>query len=97
MQYKNQVIMYTLTLEHDEMEVQLPSFTFSHTLPGHERKSVWVSGQKVKEELQSRGINVSKQTLFNLEEKNILTTKRLSPRKVLFNLDEVLNYFHTAS
>ncbi len=86
--------MYTLTIETQEGFVpDLPSFTFSHTLQGRIVKTVWLTGEKVTEELQLRGLKISKQTLFNLEAKNQLETKRLSSRKVLFNLNEVLSHF----
>lgn len=86
--------MYTIQLPTEEgFVIEPPSFTFSHTLVGQTRRPVWLTGEKVKEELAARGLAISKQTLFNLEEKKLLTTKRLSARKVLFNLNEVLTHY----
>lgn len=86
--------MYTIPLDTDgEFIPVFPSFTFSHTLPGQSKKAVWVSGDKVKEELERRGLRITKQTLFNLESRNILTTLRPSQRKVFFNLTQVLEHF----
>lgn len=83
-----------LTIETQEGFIpDLPSFTFSHTLQGKQIRATWLTGEKITQELLQRGLSVSKQTLFNLEAKNILNTKRLSARKVMFNLNEVLTYY----
>lgn len=86
--------MYTIPLDTDgEFIPCFPSFTFSHTLPGQLKKTLWVTTDKVKEELENRGLRISKQTLFNLESKSVLSTLRPSPRKVYFNILEVLEHF----
>ena len=49
---------------------------------------------EIVEALQQEGINISKQTLFLHEQAGKLHTKRISARKVYFELNEALEHFN---
>lgn len=86
---------YSLQIDLGEDFVPaFPSFTSSHTLGGHRRESLWMSGADIVKELDRCGLKISKQTLFLREQAGALHTQRISPRKVNFDLNEVKTHFN---
>ncbi len=75
-------------------EPALPSFTFSHTLPQAETDNSWMPAAEIVRILAEKGFKISKQTLFIHERAGSLTTRRISARKVLFNLKEIEKHFN---
>lgn len=82
----------TYTLDVPKTAV-LPSFIFSHTLQGRIREPRWVSPAEAVAALEKAGVKTSKQTLFNMEKRGLLSTERISPRVVRFDLNELLERF----
>ena len=73
----------------------LPLFTQSHTLTVENREQKWMPAAEIVRELEKNGIKISKQTLFVHEAEGKLHTRRISPRKVHFELGETLRHFNT--
>lgn len=71
-----------------------PSFTSSHTLVMHAVQEDWLPAGEIVNELEKSGFIVSRQTLFLHEKAGKLTSRRLSARKILFNLQEVKRHFN---
>ena len=72
----------------------LPLFTQSHTLTVKNSEQKWMPAAEIVRELEKNGIKISKQTLFVHETEGKLHARRISPRKVHFELGEALRHFN---
>lgn len=86
-------IPYIINIEEDET-LLLPSFTTTHTLRGPRREPVWVRAKDAVEALRQKGVKTTTQTLFNMEGRDELHPRRLSPRNIQFDLHEVYRKFN---
>ena len=88
-----QHIPYTIEIPEEET-LLLPTFTTTHTLRGPRREPIWVHAKDVVEALREKGVSTTTQTLFNMESRDILHPRRISPRNIQFDLHEVFRQFN---
>lgn len=74
--------------------ILLPSFTFTHTLTGGKREPCWVKAKEAVSALHDKGVSTTTQTLFNMEGRGELNTRRISTRNIQFDLHEIFTKFH---
>lgn len=90
MDYNNRIVIEAGANE----EFLLPSFISTHTLRGNKREPLWVRAKEAVEALRQKGVNTTTQTLFNMEGREQLHTRRLSPRMIQFDLQEIFSKFN---
>ena len=80
-----------LTIRLDEKSFVFPQFCSSTTLPVRTIEPDWKRPEEIMEYLKDKNITVrSKVSLFNYEKRGLLTTRRISSRKIYFDLNEVI-------
>ena len=88
-----QNIPYIIEIPEEET-LLLPSFISTHTLRGPRREPIWVHAKDAVEALREKGVSTTAQTLFNMESRDLLHPRRLSPRNIQFDLHEVFSKFN---
>lgn len=78
--------------------LELPQFIMTTTLFTHKREPVWKTPEEVLQFTLEKGMPIrSKTTLLNYEKRGMLTAKRISARKIYYDLNEIELLFSSAS
>ena len=80
-----------LTIRLDEESFVFPHYCSSSTLPVRTVEADWKRPEEIMEYLKDRNTSIrSKVSLFNYEKRGLLTARRISARKIYFDLNQVI-------
>ena len=83
-----ETVIYTFELPEGE-SILLPTFTSSASVVRPKPEPVWVSAKNAAAFLKEHGLAITTQTLYNREREGKLHTRRISARKIDFDLNEI--------